>query len=117
MPSKFLVCQPVVCSWLCGPVTPSWTPSRRCSSLCQAEEHHRQTDADRGIALAPEPMRWHPIPVDNAEADFVDGIHTLAANGDAEAHSGVAAHVYLASRSMERRASTSYSTWCRSSGW
>lgn len=65
---------------------------------------HWQTGADRGIALAPEPLRWHPIPLDNAEADFVDGIHTLAANGDAEAHSGVAAHVYLASRSMERRA-------------
>lgn len=65
---------------------------------------HWQTGADRGIALAPEPLRWHPIPLDNADADFVDGLHTLAANGDAEAHSGVAAHVYLASRSMERRA-------------
>jgi homogentisate 1,2-dioxygenase len=65
---------------------------------------HWQTGADRSIALAPEPLRWHPIPLDNAEVDFVDGIHTLAANGDAEAHSGIAAHVYLASRSMERRA-------------
>ncbi|RST55979.1 homogentisate 1,2-dioxygenase [Variovorax sp. MHTC-1] len=65
---------------------------------------HWQTGADRSIALAPEPLRWHPIPLDDADVDFVDGIHTLAANGDAEAHSGVAAHVYLASRSMERRA-------------
>ncbi|MBT2300940.1 homogentisate 1,2-dioxygenase [Variovorax paradoxus] len=65
---------------------------------------HWQTGADRDIALAPEPLRWHPIPLENAEVDFVDGIRTLAANGDAEAHSGVAAHVYLASRSMERRA-------------
>ncbi|MBT2324915.1 homogentisate 1,2-dioxygenase [Variovorax paradoxus] len=63
-----------------------------------------QTGADRGIALAPEPLRWHPMPFDGAELDFVDGMRTLAANGDAEAHSGVAAHVYLASRSMERRA-------------
>jgi homogentisate 1,2-dioxygenase len=65
---------------------------------------HWQTGADREIALAPEPMRWHPISLDNADVDFIDGIHTLAANGDAEAHSGIAAHVYLASRSMERRA-------------
>ena len=63
-----------------------------------------QTGADRSIALAPEPMRWHPLPFSGAEADFVDGMHTLAANGDAEAQCGLAAHVYLASKSMVRRA-------------
>ncbi len=64
------------------------------------------TGADRDMAVAPEPLRWHPIPFDAAAAtaDFVDGMHTLAANGDAEAQAGVAAHVYLAGRSMERRA-------------
>ena len=36
--------------------------------------------------------------------DFVDGLRTMAANGDAEAQTGMAAHVYLANRSMERRA-------------
>ncbi|RZI64125.1 MAG: homogentisate 1,2-dioxygenase, partial [Variovorax sp.] len=40
----------------------------------------------------------------SAEADFVDGMHTLAANGDAETQVGVAAHMYLATRSMDRRA-------------
>ena len=64
------------------------------------------TGADRGMALPPEPLRWHPIPFEAsaADADFVDGMHTLAANGDAEMHTGVAAHVYLAGRSMQRRA-------------
>jgi homogentisate 1,2-dioxygenase len=64
------------------------------------------TGADRDMAVAPEPLRWHPIPFDAAAAttDFVDGMHTLAANGDAEMQAGVAAHVYLAGRSMERRA-------------
>ncbi|CAM3377866.1 homogentisate 1,2-dioxygenase [Polaromonas hydrogenivorans] len=67
---------------------------------------HWTTGGDRTIALPPEPMRWKPIPPDNADADadFVDGIRTLAANGDAEAQTGIAAHVYVASRSMERRA-------------
>jgi homogentisate 1,2-dioxygenase len=63
-----------------------------------------QTGADRNIALAPEPLRWHPLPLTGAEADFIDGMHTLAANGDAEAQCGLAAHVYLASKSMARRA-------------
>lgn len=66
---------------------------------------HWRTGADRETALAPEPMRWHPIPLDgSAGADFVDGVHTVAANGDAEAQVGIAAHVYLAGRSMARRA-------------
>ena len=54
--------------------------------------------------LAPEPLRWAPFPIGEAAVDFIAGMHTLAANGDAEAHTGVAAHVYLATRSMERRA-------------
>ncbi|MBU2407725.1 MAG: homogentisate 1,2-dioxygenase [Gammaproteobacteria bacterium] len=65
---------------------------------------HWTTGADRGVALAPEPLRWHPMPLDDVDADFIDGIRTMAANGDAEAQVGVAAHLYLASRSMERRA-------------
>jgi homogentisate 1,2-dioxygenase len=63
-----------------------------------------QTGADREIALPPEPMRWGPIPLDNAEVDFIDGMRTLAANGDPEAQAGLAAHVYVASKSMSRRA-------------
>lgn len=65
---------------------------------------HWTTGADREIALPPEPLRWAPIPLTDADVDFVDGMHTLAANGDAEAQSGIGALVYLASRSMERRA-------------
>lgn len=65
---------------------------------------HWTTGADREIALPPEPLRWAPIPLADGGVDFVDGMHTLAANGDAEAQSGIGALVYLASRSMERRA-------------
>jgi homogentisate 1,2-dioxygenase len=63
------------------------------------------TGGDTRTALAPEPMRWNPFPIEpSADADFVDGMRTLAANGDAEAQTGIAAHVYLATRSMEQRA-------------
>jgi homogentisate 1,2-dioxygenase len=68
-------------------------------------QHHWTTGADRNIALAPEPLRWHPMPLDGAaDADFVDGMHTLAANGDAEAQVGIGALMYLAGRSMDQRA-------------
>ncbi|WPH20883.1 homogentisate 1,2-dioxygenase [Variovorax paradoxus] len=64
------------------------------------------TGADREIALPPEPLRWHPMPLDGgaAEADFIDGMHTVAANGDAESQVGIGSLMYLAGRSMERRA-------------
>ena len=67
---------------------------------------HWHTGGDRAIAVPPEPMRWHPspMPANLADIDFVDGVHTMCANGDADAQQGVAAHIYMAGRSMERRA-------------
>ena len=86
----------------------SWLYRRQPSVVSgryQIYEHaHWRTGADREVIAPPEPLRWNAIPFDNFERDFIDGMLTLAANGDAEAHSGVAAHVYLASRSMARRA-------------
>jgi homogentisate 1,2-dioxygenase len=63
-----------------------------------------RTGVDRAIAISPEPMRWNPFPIGDANHDFVDGMRTLATNGDAEAQTGIATHVYLATRSMDRRA-------------
>ncbi|MBS0452873.1 MAG: homogentisate 1,2-dioxygenase [Proteobacteria bacterium] len=67
---------------------------------------HWHTGGDRAIAVPPEPMRWHPspMPANLADIDFVDGVHTVCANGDADAQQGVAAHIYMAGRSMEKRA-------------
>jgi homogentisate 1,2-dioxygenase len=89
----------------------SWLYRRQPSVVCGRYQPYAQahwtTGADREIALAPEPLRWNPMPLDGAEtaqADFVDGMHTLAANGDAQAQVGIGALMYLANRSMTRRA-------------
>ena len=63
-----------------------------------------RTGAAGGAALPPEPLRWAPFGIPQAPTDFVDGVQTLCANGDVEAQAGIAAHVYLANRSMQRRA-------------
>ena len=85
----------------------SWMYRRQPSVVSGRYQPYAQalwtTGGDRAIALAPEPMRWHPIPF-AGDADFVDGMATLAANGDADAHSGIGSLVYLANRSMDRRA-------------
>lgn len=62
-----------------------------------------KTGAAEGQATPPNPMRWHPTPVPEGRAlDFIDGLHTMVVNGDADAQTGMAAHLLLANRSMER---------------
>jgi homogentisate 1,2-dioxygenase len=66
--------------------------------------------ADIGLwrtAPAPEvdvpiaPMRWDPIPLPKERLSFVEGVRTITTAGDAGAQAGMAAHVYLVTRSME----------------
>ena len=64
-----------------------------------------KTGAQEGQAVPPNPLRWQPVPVPEQPAlDFVDGLRTVAVNGDADAQTGMAAHLYLVNRSMQRRA-------------
>ncbi|MFL6797726.1 MAG: homogentisate 1,2-dioxygenase [Xanthobacteraceae bacterium] len=48
-------------------------------------------------------LRWNPIPVPDEPLDFVDGLRTIATCGDAALQLGMASHVYVATRSMERK--------------
>ena len=51
----------------------------------------------------PNQLRWDPLPIPEAPTDFVDGIVTLAGNGDPAMQTGVAIHLYAANASMQRR--------------
>jgi len=48
-------------------------------------------------------LRWHPIAIPDAPTDFVDGLITMASCGDVFMQAGMAAHVYVANRGMEKR--------------
>jgi homogentisate 1,2-dioxygenase len=62
------------------------------------------SNGERGGAMPPEPLRWNPFPIPGEALDFVDGVRSVAACGDIEAQTGMAAHVYVANRSMGKRA-------------
>ncbi len=47
------------------------------------------------------PLRWDPIPLPTGSLSFIEGMHTITSAGDCVAQSGMAAHVYLATRSMK----------------
>ena len=60
-----------------------------------------------GVEVPPDPLRWRPLPLPAADAcpvDFVDGLATIAANGDVDTQTGMAALVYAANASMGQRA-------------
>jgi homogentisate 1,2-dioxygenase len=42
----------------------------------------------------PQQLRWDPLPILDEPHDFIDGLITLAGNGDVGANVGMAAHVY-----------------------
>ena len=62
----------------------------------------RSTPFDE-VPTPPNQLRWSSFSIPSEPADFVDGLVTVAGNGDSAAHSGVAIHIYLANRSMENR--------------
>lgn len=48
----------------------------------------------------PNRLRWNPLKI--AEGDFLDGLVTIATNGDAAAQVGIGVHLYTATQSMSR---------------
>src|SRR6266700_1855643 len=51
----------------------------------------------------PNQLRWDPLPLPQAATDFVDGLVTMAGNGDPMAQSGCGIHMYTANTSMTDR--------------
>lgn len=55
------------------------------------------------IPAPPDQLRWDPIEIPTQPTDFVGGLATMAANGDANAQTGIGIHMYCANQSMQGR--------------
>jgi homogentisate 1,2-dioxygenase len=55
------------------------------------------------VPAPPEQLRWDPLPLPSAPTDFVDGLLTMAGNGDAALQVGIGIHLYACNRSMDDR--------------
>ncbi|MBN8965986.1 MAG: homogentisate 1,2-dioxygenase, partial [Rhizobiales bacterium] len=64
--------------------------------LIRAAPAHGETDLPIG------PLRWSPTPFPKRALTFVSGLFTMTTAGDAEAQTGMASHVLLVTKSMER---------------
>ena len=58
--------------------------------------------ASSGDTLPLGPLRWGPPAIPDAPLTFVTGMRTMTTAGDGRVQSGMAAHIYLATRSMEQ---------------
>jgi homogentisate 1,2-dioxygenase len=76
-------------------------------SVCQSEFSHWskpeiQTAPINGICPH-QALRWSPFPNINVDTDFVEGLMTIAGNGDARIQMGLSIHLYQTNRSMDKR--------------
>ena len=59
----------------------------------------RSTPFDE-VPTPPNQLRWQPLPLPTKSTNFIDGLVTMAGNGDASTHTGVAIHMYAANADM-----------------
>lgn len=55
------------------------------------------------VITAPNQLRWNPLPIPDEPTDFVEGITTIAGNGDLFSQAGIAVHIYRCNRGMGNR--------------
>ena len=54
------------------------------------------------VELAPAPMRWDPLELPAEPTTFLDSIRTITTCGDVSTLAGMSAHLYCATKSMQR---------------
>ena len=81
-------------------------PSVQAGPFTPLAQPHLVSGAAGGVAMPPDPLRWRPLPMPAGDValDFIEGLCTWVVNGDVAAQTGMAAHLVVANRSMERRA-------------
>lgn len=87
----------------------SWLYRMRPSAMHDRFEPYRggeriETTPMSGATFEPNRLRWDPLPLPEAELDWIDGLVTWAGNGAADGQAGIGIHLYAANRSMGGRA-------------
>jgi homogentisate 1,2-dioxygenase len=85
----------------------TWTyrirPSVTHKPFTEAPQSHLLGGPFTEVPTPPTQLRWSPFALPTEPTDFVDGLFTIAGNGDPAEQSGVAIHIYAANRSMQDR--------------
>jgi homogentisate 1,2-dioxygenase len=55
------------------------------------------------LPVTPNQLRWNPLPMPQTETDFIDGVTTIAGNGDLFSQTGIAIHIFACNKDMTER--------------
>jgi homogentisate 1,2-dioxygenase len=77
-------------------------PSAEHSPYVQISNGHIRTAPCHEVVATPNRLRWNALDMPTTPTDFIDGLITIATNGDASAQRGMATHLYAANQSMTR---------------
>ena len=55
------------------------------------------------VITTPNQLRWDPLPIPTEPTDLIDGITTIAGNGDLFSQTGIAIHIYAFNKGMGDR--------------
>lgn len=55
------------------------------------------------LETTPNQLRWNPLPMPQNETDFIDGLTTIAGNGDLFAQHGIGIHIFACNKNMTDR--------------
>ncbi|MFD1811112.1 homogentisate 1,2-dioxygenase [Rhodococcus gannanensis] len=78
-------------------------PSARHGAFRRIDDGHLRSAPLTDGVLDVNRLRWNPMPDPAPGTDFLDGLYTLAANGDVVEQSGIAIHTYHCNLSMDSR--------------
>jgi len=85
----------------------TWTyrirPSVTHKPFVEEPQSHLLDGPFTDIPTPPNQLRWDPFPIPTEPTDWVDGLTTIAGNGDPAMQTGVAIHIYAANTSMKDR--------------
>ncbi len=77
-------------------------PSAAHPAMVQIDHGRIRTAPCHEAITPPHRLRWNPLQAPTAPTDFMDGLVTIATNGDAKMQQGMAVHLYAANAPMTR---------------
>ena len=85
----------------------TWTygirPSVQHKPFRQIENRLFRSSPFDDVVTTPNQLRWDPLPIPTEPTDFIDGITTIAGNGDSFSQTGMAVHIYACNKGMGER--------------
>ena len=85
----------------------TWTyrirPSVLHNPFRQVENNLLKSSPFDEVVTTPTQLRWNAIEIPSEDTDFIDGLVTIAGNGDLFSQTGLAVHIYRANKHMTDR--------------